>query len=107
MNEQDVLAETLAPALGSYYTAGLRSVVAGEIAKKQLEALEAAGYNVILSPQSILEKAYDVAASGIACVCGETITSDMPYVDLTHRVGVLWHGNAEGGGHSSNAGVKP
>ncbi|QDK03906.1 hypothetical protein SEA_LEWAN_111 [Mycobacterium phage Lewan] len=42
----------------------------------------------------------------IECVCGERISPDMPYVEEDVRPGVLWHGNAEGGGHKSNAGVR-
>ncbi|ANH50108.1 hypothetical protein SEA_LOADRIE_110 [Mycobacterium phage Loadrie] len=42
----------------------------------------------------------------IKCVCGELIGPDTPYVEEDVRPGVLWHGNAEGGGHKSNAGVR-
>ncbi|UJQ87112.1 hypothetical protein SEA_VETRIX_109 [Mycobacterium phage Vetrix] len=42
----------------------------------------------------------------IECVCGESISPDTPYVEEDVRPGVLWHGNAEGGGHKSNAGVR-
>ncbi|WP_124712950.1 hypothetical protein [Mycolicibacterium nivoides] len=43
----------------------------------------------------------------IKCVCGELISPDTPYVEEDVRPGRLWHGNAEGGGHASDVGVKP
>lgn len=35
------------------------------------------------------------------CACGEWITPDMPYIEV-EADGVMWHGNAEGGGHRAD-----
>ncbi|UBV20332.1 MULTISPECIES: hypothetical protein [Mycolicibacterium] len=40
----------------------------------------------------------------VQCVCGDLIHPDMPQV-ITQPDGFLWHGNAEGGGHRSDATV--
>lgn len=52
-----------------------------------------------MSANHLTEKA---SAISTLCDCGMSINTDMPYVESDARVGVLWHGNAEGGGHSSD-----
>lgn len=44
---------------------------------------------------------HDAYLGNVRCDCGETINPGSPYVEVQPG-GVLWHGNAQGGGHASN-----
>ena len=43
----------------------------------------------------------DTYIGNVRCNCGETINPASPYVQV-EADGVLWHGNADGGGHRAD-----
>lgn len=44
---------------------------------------------------------HDAYLGNVGCDCGHTINPASPYVEV-EADGVLWHGNAQGGGHRAD-----